>query len=148
MSTAETPAGGRYGPSHAEGGKKAAHGVPSSTITKIAKRCLEANAWGHARYVYLTDLEYQCSYQGTVHLVAYAEPADALPKHYHHVKTVMERSSLTWWYEELLESALKREWPRAAARGLVRPAGQDQGETADGAVARAAVHGGGVSCSG
>ena len=141
MSTVETPAGGRHEPSHAEGGK-AAHGVPSSTITKIAKRCLEANAWGHARYVYLTDLEYQCSYQGTVHLVAYAERADALPEHYHHVKSVMEWSSLTWWYEKLLESALKREWPRAAARGLVPAAGQDQGETAD-AAARAYPRGGG-----
>lgn len=101
-------------------GRMAAHGVPAATVTKIAERCLEANECGHTRYVYLTDLEDECSYQGTVHLVAYAEPAGALPEHYHHVATVLERSSLTWWYEALLERALKKEWPRAAARRLVK----------------------------
>lgn len=98
---------------------KVDHGVPAATITKIANICLEANAWGHTRYVYLTDLEDECKFQGTVRLVAYAEPADALPEHYHHVATVKERSSLTWWYESLLERALEREWARAAKRGLV-----------------------------
>ena len=101
-------------------GGRAAHGVPPSTITKIANRCLKANEHGHTKYVYLTDLEDECAFQGTVHLVAYVEPADALPEHYHHIRTVMERASLTWWYESLLESALRQEWPRAAARGLVR----------------------------
>ena len=95
------------------------HGVPASTITEIADRCLQANHHGHAVYVYLTDLEDECDFQGTVHLVGYAEPADALPEHYHHVKTVMENASLTWWYEQLLEDVLEREWPLALARGLV-----------------------------
>ena len=94
--------------------------MPPSTITKIANRCLKANEHGHTKYVYLTDLEDECAFQGTVHLVAYVEPADALPEHYHHVRTVLERASLTWWYEKLLESALRQEWPRALASGLVK----------------------------